>query len=928
MKRRFEPRDVAGVVALAVTYFAGARLGFWLAHIGPAVNAVWPPTGIALAALLLGGYRLWPGIVIGDVASSMAAGFASPSIFLLAAGNTGQALLAVWLLRRFVGFRNDMQRARDVLGLTVAGAFLATMVGATTGVATHMVFAVVPLHRAATLWASWWLLDAISVLLLTPAILTFASWRRSGPASIRRLAEGGALALMLVVITLVVFKGNFHQPYLIAPPLVWAALRFGQRGTTAAIVLISSLGIVMTDAGVGPFAVSTPAANLLSLQAFLGVVAVTAMLLAAVLSERQTANEALGRALAEVEDRVQRRTAELEGANASLRQAQTQWAHFLEASPDVTWIKDAGGRYLTVNDGFLRFWGVRREEVVGATDEVLGSDDVNRVRASDEAAMHDGSFQGEFSEQRSGGEYVFHVKKVGLHDGSGRVVGTLGVARDVTERRRAEHALQQEKEFTDAVMDSLPGVFYVLDGRGRLVRWNRMMETLTGRSATELNGLDPLLLVGARNRSNLTRMIREALEAGQSEAEIKVVDATGEVRVFLLGGRRSTIGDQTYVVGHAADITGRKRMEEHLLQAQKMEAIGNLAGGVAHDFNNLLQAMLSLSHLIRLEGGGAERRLERLNELEDHIKHGSRLTQQLLLFSRQEAVRPELLDLNAAVLEGETLLRRLLRENITLEVVLAAGRLPVEIDRGQLNQVIMNLAVNASDAMPQGGQITLRTAGGGDWVQLSVEDTGHGVPVEIRHRIFEPFFTTKGAGKGTGLGLAVVHGIVTRLGGSVEVSSRAGVGSVFHVKLPHMASAPGGAPGAQPAGTEFERGRGERVLIVEDEPAARNALREILETLGYGVVAVASGEEAGALADRPGFDLLLTDLMLPGISGMELRAGLLDRWPGLGVILMSGYPQDEALRGQVQVGAVHFLQKPFPIAVLAEELRRALADAR
>ncbi|OYW00304.1 MAG: hypothetical protein B7Z61_13485, partial [Acidobacteria bacterium 37-71-11] len=713
-----------------------------------------------------------PGIVVADVASSLVSGLPFPIVVTLAASNVAQVLLAVWLLKRFAGFRNPMERVRDVLGLAVFGSLLTTAAGAAVGVGAHVALSSVPVAAAGTFWLTWWLADAIGVLLLTPAILTWASWK-AVRFSARRVAEGGALAVTLVVVTLMVFTGHLHHPYLIAPAMVWAAFRFGQRGTATAIVLVSSLGIAMTSKGMGPFILATPAASLLSLQVFLGVVAVTAMLLAAILAERQAAREALEHALAEVESRVRERTDELESANAALQLAQTQWSQFLETSPDVMWIKDVEGRYVAVNDVFLRFWGKRRDQVVGRTDDGLGTQDLAAVRASDAAAMRDGSYQSEFTEHLGGQESVFHVKKVGLHDGEGRVVGTLGVARDVTDRRSAEDALQREKAFTDAVVDSLPGIFYLLDTQGRFVRCNKVAENLTGFPAAKLYRKPALLMVPRKDRPIIERKLEEAFEVGQAESEATIVDAEGRTRVFLLTGTRADIGGETYLVGHGTDITERKKMEEHLLQAQKMEAVGNLAGGVAHDFNNLLQAMLSLTQLIRSDRPDAPRRLARLAELEDHIKRGSRLTRQLLLFSRQEAVRPETLDLNEAVLEAEVLLHRLLRENIALENELTAGRLPVEIDRSQLNQVIMNLAVNASDAMPEGGRLTLRTGAlGGSWVLLTVEDTGHGIPEEIRGRIFEPFFTTKGAGKGTGLGLSVVHGIVTRHGGTVEVESR------------------------------------------------------------------------------------------------------------------------------------------------------------
>jgi len=272
------------------------------------------------------------------------------------------------------------------------------------------------------------------------------------------------------------------------------------------------------------------------------------------------------------------------------------------------------------------------------------------------------------------------------------------------------------------------------------------------------------------------------------------------------------------------------------------------------------------------------------------------------------------------------MLKRLVRANIAVNLELAPGSLPVDADRGQLDQVLMNLTVNASDAMPGGGTLTIRTgADAGQAVWLAVEDTGHGIPAEVRDRIFEPFFTTKGAGKGTGLGLSVVHGIVAQHGGRIEVESTVGRGTKFKVSVPRAGSGEfAAAEEAQVATSDLPLGRGERILVVEDEEIARQGLRDILASLGYVVVAVGSGEEAGALPSDPQYNLLLTDLMLPGVAGPALAAGLKERWPALKVILMSGYTEDEAVRSGVETPVVRFLQKPFDMRTLAREVRAAL----
>ena len=366
--------------------------------------------------------------------------------------------------------------------------------------------------------------------------------------------------------------------------------------------------------------------------------------------------------------------------------------------------------------------------------------------------------------------------------------------------------------------------------------------------------------------------------------------------------------------------------EEKVRRAQKMEAMGQLAGGVAHDFNDLLQAMLNLTQVLLAHRTDPERVAADVAELEQQVKHGAALTRQLMLFSRRETAQPEALDLNEVVREAGKLLRRLLKASITIEQRLAEGKLPVVADRGQIEQVLFNLAVNAADAMLEGGQLVITTGSDVSTVWLQLADTGGGIPEGIRQRIFEPFFTTKGEGGGTGLGLAVVHGIVAQHGGSIAFESNEGQGTTFTITLPRGGSGGFAAVKVTELAGEAPAGHGERVLIVEDEASARDSLAEILTVLGYEVVAVESGEEAGLLPPEPAFKVLLTDIMLPGIAGADLARGLLERWPELKVILMSGYTEDEAMRKGISAGPVRFLQKPFGMSALARELRSALVD--
>jgi PAS domain S-box-containing protein len=390
------------------------------------------------------------------------------------------------------------------------------------------------------------------------------------------------------------------------------------------------------------------------------------------------------------------------------------------------------------------------------------------------------------------------------------------------------------------------------------------------------------------------------------------------------------------------DVTDRKRLEAELRQAQKMEAVGQLAAGVAHDFNNLLTVINGYGEILQdtLPAGSQERDLAA-----EMVRAGERaagLTRQLLAFSRQTVIAPRVLDVNTVVADVEKMLRRVIGEDVRLATSLQPGLGSVRADPGQLEQVLLNLAVNARDAMPTGGRLTISTrevfldedyarahrdAHPGQYVQLSVADSGHGMDDATRARLFEPFFTTKGPGKGTGLGLATVYGIVTQAGGLVTVDSAPGAGATFRVHLPVAEDT--ARPEESQAGISTTPGT-ECVLVVEDEPAVRALARQVLESYGYTTLVAGDGQEAVRVcADHYGpIHLLVTDVVMPGAGGRVLAERLRTLRPGMRVLFMSGYTDDAVVRHGVQHAEVHFLQKPFRAAALARKVREVLdADA-
>ena len=542
-----------------------------------------------------------------------------------------------------------------------------------------------------------------------------------------------------------------------------------------------------------------------------------------------------------------------------------------------------------------------------------------------------------------------------LRDTSGRALGNLVVMHDAPMRRlplaesllpvfAARAATELERRRTEqrlslqsAVMESTANAI-VITAPDATIEWvNPAFTRLTGYSAAEALGRNPRILNSGTQSKGFYDDLWRTIKTGKvwrGEMVNRRKDGSHYTeRMTITPVLESSGSGGTAVISHFVavmeDVTALKEMEEQLRRAQRMEAVGRLAGGVAHDFNNLLQAMLGLTQYARLHGEDLTSAEERLQEFEELLRRGAQLTQQLLLFSRREEPKPERLDLNDVIRDTAKLLKHLLRANVTLTIELAEEPLPVEVDGGQIGQVWMNLAVNAADAMPDGGTLTVRSGRDGErLVWFSVTDTGHGIPDDVCDHIFEPFFTTKGDQRGTGLGLAVVHGIVTQHGGEVEVISTVGNGATFRVLLPRRA---GESASAEPAAAEasaLPRGSGERVLLVEDNDSVRRAFERLLVRLGYAVTAAGSAEEADRLPATQPYSLLLTDMVLPGMSGAGLATRLRTRWPALKVVFMSGYTEDEALRKRAADGEVRFLQKPVDLGTLAREVRAALSEER
>ncbi len=666
-------RHLAVLTGLAAIYFVAGKLGLRLAFVHASATAVWPPTGLALAAFLILGVRVWPAILVGAFLVNLTTAGSVATSIGIGVGNTLEGVLGAYLVNRFAGGRTAFEHARDIFKFALLAAVVSTTVSATCGVTSLALGGFARWADSGSIWLTWWLGDATGDLVVAPVVLLWSArprvrWRRG------QVLEAAVLLVSLVLAGQIVFGGlfpshikNYPLEFLSIPFFLWAAFRFGQREAGTAIVLVSAIAIWGTLRGFGPFVSETQNESLLLLQAFMGVASVTILTLAAAVSER-------------------------------------------------------------------------------------------------------------------------------------------------------------------------------------------------------------------------------------------------------------------------------KEVEEQFRQSQKMESIGRLAGGVAHDMNNLLTAMLGSAELLLLDLPDGPAR-EEVAEIRAVAERAADLVRQLLAFSRRQVMEPRVLDLNVLVANLRKMLRRLIGEDIELQFIAGPALGSVRADPGQIEQVLLNLSVNARDAMPNGGRLTIETANvelddpyarthagvtPGRYVMLAVSDTGTGMDEHTKAHLFEPFFTTKGPGAGTGLGLSTVYGIVKQSGGDIWVYSEPARGTTLKIYLPRVAAPAEPAEAKHPA-TPPRRGT-ETVLVVEDEPVVRVLARKVLRQGGYTVIEAANGVEALEIAGQHAgdIDLLLTDVVMPDMSGRELMRKLSPRLPRLKVLYMSGYADEAIVHHGVLDPGTAFIQKPFMPEGLARKVRQVL----
>lgn len=641
-------------------------------------------------------------------------------------------------------------------------------------------------------------------------------------------------------------------------------------------------------------------------------------------------------------------------AEEARRASEERLQRILETVTDAITIINADGKITYANAGAEKVLGLRREEITGRLfnsnewqisavdggefpEEELAFARVMRTGAPAYGMEH-------AIRHPDGRRVILSINAAPLRDAENRPAGVVAAIRDITEQRMAADALQQRERYFRSLIEGASDVITILDPEGTIIYESPSIEHVLGYAVEDLVGGHAFDLIHPDDRQRVWEEFARGVADPRRRTRVEYrflhkdgtwrhmeSTATNQLEDPAIGG----------IVVNSRDVSDRHHLESQLLQAQKLEAVGRLAGGIAHDFNNLLQVIGGNARLLALGEESPEDTVQELEEIENAVARAGALTQQLLAFSRRQLSRPEVLSVTDELVRMNGLLRRLLGEDIEVVSLLEADPAQVMMDRSQFDQIVLNLAINARDAMPAGGRLTLslklrdlskaaveKGAHGvapGRYIVLSVNDTGSGMDPNIIPLIFEPFFTTKEPGQGTGLGLSTVYGIVRDAGGFVEVKSAPGEGTTFRVHLPAVA----GASAERPTEWTDAGGRGELILVVDDDVKVRRVVCRMLERFDYRTIEAANGEEGIRTLEQRGneISLVVTDVVMPLMGGRELARWIDQHMPEKAILFMSGYMDDGGDGLPVDAVDRAFISKPLRQDVLRSKVHRLLHPA-
>jgi len=633
-------------------------------------------------------------------------------------------------------------------------------------------------------------------------------------------------------------------------------------------------------------------------------------------------------------------------AERSLRESEERFRLIAETIDEIFYIIDPVKEVvLYISPAHERIWGYNLDRFYSGQDSLLNlihPEDQERVRASMAGMKLGRTIQYEYRILRSDGSIRYLQNRAfPVRDKNNALKFYIGVGQDITAWKLAEDSIRESGDYLHQIINCIGDPIFVKDREHRFALVNNALCAYFDMSAEELVGKTGLEAMPEALVRSIWEDEERVFETGkESITEDNIPSRKGIERVFMT--KKSLVTDRNgnrQIIGVMRDITEYKKLEAQFLQAQKMDAIGILAGGVAHDFNNLLNVINGYSELI-LDDLDEKSPVRRdLEEIREAGRRAAMLTSQLLAFGRKQIMQPEIVDLNELVAQMSTILRRLIGEDIEFSFIAHPELRPAKVDPGQIHQILMNLAINARDAMPQGGRLTIETSNAdldeayaqrhsmireGPYVMLAVSDNGSGMDDETKLRLFEPFYTTKQKGKGTGLGLSTVYGIVKQSNGHIYVYSEIGKGTTFKIYFPQSEGVIKAS--VKQGESELSAGGSETVLVVEDEEAVRELTVRILRERGYTVLEAADGRQALQLAREfsNAIDLVITDVIMPGVSGSALVAQLESCRPQIKSLFVSGYADDAIVRHGILNSNLAFLQKPFTVENLLRKIREVL----
>ncbi len=957
-------RYLAGILALAALYFAAARLGLSMfgfqASLAEQVTLVWPPSGISLVAILLFGYRVWPGIALGAFLANATAHETVPVACGIAVGNTLEALLGAWLLQHLAGFGNPLERLKDILGLVVLAAGLSTTVSASVGVTSLCLGGVKSWDLFGPLWLDWWLGDAMGDVVMAPVLLTWATryprrWRLS------QVAEAGALLIGLVTASVLVFtRGelafgtHFPLTYAVFPFVVWAALRFGQLGSATVTFITLSIAVGGVVIGSGPFAGrETVHEALLLLQLYIAVVAVTALLLSAAISERKTVErtQAAGYAVTKVLGAA----SALSQATCSILQAICET---LEWELGALWAVDSEAQVLRCVElwhcptvEFSRFEAASRQKSLAPGIDMPGRvwasgrpawvadipSDPNCPRApvAAQEGLHSALGFPILVDNETVGVIEFFSRKTQEPDEAllkllAAVGGQIGL---FLKRSRADEALRRSHGVLQAVIEGTTDAVFVKDLQGRYLMINSAGARLLGKAVAEVLGKDDTELFSPETAQGIMERDRQVMASGITRTYEDLGTAAGVTRTYLStkGPYRDHEGKVIGLIGISRDITDRKAAEETLKEADRRK--DEFLAMLAHELRNPLAPIRNAVQVLRLLGPASPKQNWAQDVMDRQVQQLTRLVDDLLDVSRitrgKVKLQKEAVDLATVVGRAVETSRPLIESRRHQCVVnLAPEPIWLQADPTRLAQVLANLLNNAAKYTAEGGRVLLTTTREGHEAVIKVRDTGMGIPAEMLPHVFDLFTQGERAldrsQGGLGIGLTLVRSLVELHGGSVQAfSAGPDQGSEFVVRLPVLprfqARSPARSPARFPARSASKGGATRkrsasarrRVLVVEDNADAAMSLALLLQFEGHEVRMAHDGPAALELARTFGPEVVLLDIGLPGLDGYEVARRLREDFKETVLLVaQTGYGQDEDRRRSQEAGFDHHLVKP------------------